>query len=77
MKVWIARDADGGLFMFSCKPKKMETFFMRENAEEATGIWPLPEKSLPDVTWENSPKEFMITMDIYELKAQIKKGGVK
>ena len=76
MKVWIARDADGGLFMFSCKPKKMGTFFMREHAEEATGIWPLPEKSLPDVTWENSPREYMIIMDIYELKAQIKKGGV-
>ena len=76
MKVWIARDADGGLFMFSCKPKKMGTFFMRKNAEEATGLWPLPEKSLPEVTWENSPKEYMVTMDIYELKAQIKKGGV-
>ena len=76
MKVWIARDADGGLFMFSCKPKKIGTFFMRENAEEATGIWPLTEKSLPEVTWENSPKEFFIEINCYELKAQIKKGGV-
>ena len=79
MNVWIARDVDGGLFMFSMKPKKMSTFFMRNNSEneEATGLWPLPEAALPEVTWENSPKEYMVTIDIYELKAQIKKGGVK
>lgn len=76
MKVWIARDVDGGLFMFSCKPKKMGTFFMRENAEETTGIWPLPEKSLPDVTWENSPQEFYIEINCYKLITKIKKGGV-
>lgn len=78
MKVWIARDADGGLFMFSKKPKRISTFFMRDNREDEddTGIWPLPESALPEVTWENSPKEYEMIMDIYELKAQIKKGGV-
>lgn len=78
MKVWIARDADGGLFMFSKKPKRMSTFFMRNNSEdeESTGLWPLPEGALQEVTWENSPKEYMVTINIYELKAQIKKGGV-
>lgn len=77
MKVWIARDADGGLFMFSKKPKKMSTFFMRNNSEdeESTGLWPLPESALQEVTWENSPKEYEMVMDIFELKAQIKKGG--
>lgn len=75
MKVWIARDADGGLFMFSKKPKKMSTFFMINNSEEFTGLWPLPEGLLREVTWENSPKEYEMVMDIFELKAQIKKGG--
>lgn len=75
MKVWIARDADGGLFMFSKKPKKMGTFFMRVNAEEATGLWPLHEKSLPDVTWENSPQEFYIEINCYKLITKVKKGG--
>ena len=75
MKVWIARDADGGLFMFSHKPKRESTFFMRNLKVEVNGLWPLPETTLPEVTWENSPKEYMVTMNIYELKAQIKKGG--
>ena len=77
MKVWIARDADGGLFMFSKKPKKMSTFFMRNDSEdvESTGLWPLPECALQEVTWENSPKEYEMVMDIFELKVQIKKGG--
>ena len=39
------------------------------------GQWPLPEGLLREVTWENSPKEYEMVMDIYELKAQIKKGG--
>lgn len=30
MKVWIARDADGGLFMYNHKPKRMAGFFMIE-----------------------------------------------
>ena len=75
MKVWIARDADGVLFMYEHKPKRHSTFFMRDDKKELTGIWPLPEvETLKDVTWENSPKEFELVMDIFELKAQIKKG---
>lgn len=75
MKVWIARDADGGLNMYDSKPGRMGTFFMNEIANTSIrGQWPLPEGLLPEVTWENSPKEYMIAVDIYELKAQIKKG---
>ena len=76
MKVWIARDADGGLFMYDKKPKRTSSFFMKNDSGETAGIWPIPENHLPHVTWENSPKEYMVAMDIYELKAQIKKGGV-
>ena len=75
MKVWIARDADGGLFMFDRKPQKLDTFFMRAKAEESTGIWPLPEGSLLEVTWENSPQEFYIEINCYKLITNIKKGG--
>lgn len=49
---------------------------MTETAEATIrGQWPLPEGALQEVTWENSPKEYEMVMDIYELKAQIKKGG--
>ena len=77
MKVWIARDVDGGLFMFSKKPKKMSTFFMRNNSEddESTGIWPIPEDHLTEVTWENSPQEFYIEINCYKLITKVKKGG--
>lgn len=74
MKVWIARDTDGGLFMYDKKPRRTATFFMRVNTNESTSIWELPEAFLPGVTWENSPKEFEMVMDIFELKAQIGKG---
>ena len=75
MKVWIARDADGGLFMYPKKPNKHGTFFLVAQEDGPNGNWELPGHLLPEVTWENSPKEYMITIDIYELKAQIKKGG--
>lgn len=74
MKVWIARDADGGLFMFSKKPKKMSTIFVRNN-DESTGIWPIPEDHLTEVTWENSPQEFYIEINCYKLITKVKKGG--
>ncbi len=76
MKVWIARDADGGLFMYDKEPKRTSSFFMKNDSGETAGIWPIPENHLPHVTWENSPKEFFIEINCYELKAQIKKGGV-
>lgn len=78
MKVWLARDVDGGLFMYNIPPKRMDSFFMSEVHDSAKSQWELPEGFLQDdVTWENSPKEYEMIMDIYELKAQIKKGGVK
>jgi len=74
MKVWIARDADGGLFMYAKRPNKHGTFFLTAPEWSPNGNWELPEALLRDVTWENSPKEFEMVMDIFELKAQIKKG---
>ena len=76
MKVWIARDADGGLFMYSHKPKRESTFFMRNLKIEINGLWPLPETALPEVTWENSPQEFYIEINCYKLITKVKKGGV-
>lgn len=76
MKVWIARDADGGLFMYDSKPNRKDSFFMTEIAEATIrGQWPLPEAALPGVTWENSPQEFYIEINCYKLMTKIKKGG--
>ena len=37
MKVWIARDADGGLFMYDSKPNRKDSFFMTKIAEAVQG----------------------------------------
>lgn len=74
MKVWIARDVDGGLLMYAKKPNRHGTFFLPATEGSPNGNWELPGHLLPEVTWENSPKEYEMVMDIFELKAQIKKG---
>lgn len=76
MNVWLARDASGELFMYGSKPTRKSSFFMVESKEANKSYWEMQKDLLPEVTWENSPKEYMLTMEIYELKAQIKKGGV-
>lgn len=54
MKLWIARDADGDIYLHKNKPY-----------QKAAGIWTcidqeyfwLDEESFPEVTFENSPQE--------------------
>ena len=79
MTVWLARNKDGGLFMYNIKPIRKPGCFGLPWGDEPDGfemgLWPLPEDVLQEVTWVNSPKEYEMAMDIYELKAQIKKGG--
>ena len=73
MKVWIARDKDGGLFMFSQPPKREDSYFVAEKTKpEPLAWWELPSEMLPDVTWENSPKLFLVKMDFFEYKNSIK-----
>lgn len=54
MKLWVARDADGDIYLHRNKPY-----------QETTGIWTcdnqeyfwLDEECFPEVTFENSPQE--------------------
>ena len=74
MIVWISRDADGGLFMFSQKPERQDNWFVAvKNKPEPLSWWELPESLFPDVTWENSPKSYMLEMCFKEI--QIEEGG--
>lgn len=55
MKLWIARESYGGLFIYTNRPIRKEMCF---NA--ATGYEPVMElswDSFPEVTFENSPME--------------------
>ena len=59
MKLWIARDEDGDIYLYKNKPYL-----------KAEGIWTcsdqeyfyLDEESFPEVTFENSPQEVEIKL---------------
>jgi hypothetical protein len=78
MRVWIARDKDGGLNMFRNHPVRNIDFFHNEveegeiHAPEDADVWELPGNMLPEVTWENSPKIFIVKMEFFQFKDRIK-----
>ena len=59
MKLWIARDFDGSLWVYKDKPKKKAHYFcpFTESDLEGPDYGRLPHKLFPEVTFENSPKE--------------------
>ena len=76
MRVWIARDEDGGLFMYRNHPCRVNGEFSDEDEEETSpmpaSVWELPGNILPEVTWENSPKIFVVKMEFFQFKDRIK-----
>lgn len=65
MIVWIARDVDGGLFMYNFKPIRDIHFFMLPKHADNNpwvSVWPLPDDELPEITWENSPQEYELDL---------------
>ena len=52
-EMWIARDYNGYLCLYTEKPIKKEVYF---TTDEKDYIF-LPEKMFPEVTFENSPKQ--------------------
>jgi len=53
LSVWIARDKDGELCLYKSKPWKCGQCFDFDKL-----FMPLDEDMYPEITWENSPKEF-------------------
>ena len=51
MKMWIARDKHGEIYLYSTKPKKYEYVF------DADNWWQIDQSLFPEVTLENSPME--------------------
>lgn len=71
MKLWIARDKDGSLYLWRNKP-------VRQNDEERfmyggyTGE--LIQDLYPEVTWENSPQEMeLVSKEEYKRLKEIEK----
>ena len=61
LKVWIARDMDGSLTLFLAKPFRRAGEWSCAQAYE-NAIW-IERDRFPKVTWENSPKEFVLNDD--------------
>ena len=53
MKLWIARDKDGLLYLHIDKPMRVRSFFINESNRS---IW-IDKDLFPEVTFENSPVE--------------------
>lgn len=58
MKLWIARNKDGILYLHYSKPERDE----KEGIYIAGLCSPIPYKMFPEVTWENSPREVEIKL---------------
>ena len=61
MGLWVARDKDGGLFLYNYEPSKNEILGRFTCSTKPNGEWSeeyeLNSNLLPEVTFENSPQE--------------------
>lgn len=59
MKLWIARDRDNSLALFKTKPiNHADTCWIPREDVDCGSYINLQESEFPEITWENSPKEF-------------------
>ena len=58
MSIWIARDKEGGLWVYPDKPIRLTNRF--ESEDVLADYFPINSKLYPEVTWENSPKELVV-----------------
>lgn len=57
MKLYVARDANGELWIYDHKPIKIKSAFHTDINSEDCSAFQLPDWFLPEVTFENSPQE--------------------
>lgn len=56
MKMWIARDESGAIFIHRHKPEQRK-YDRQGIVWESTDYWQLYHRDFPEVTFENSPQE--------------------
>lgn len=61
MKLWIARDNDGHLFLYETKPERCSENFAPINGY---GYWSIDDDLFPEVTFENSPREIILKLKL-------------
>ena len=62
MKLWIARDLDGALFLYDKEPVKGRRRF---NVKMLTHSYRISPSKFPEVTFENSPREVELKLISY------------
>ena len=60
MKLWIARDKDGDLYLYDKKPIREEDYFDLNTNSEYNTL--LHSSYFPEVTFENSPQKVEIKL---------------
>ena len=58
-RIWIARDKNGELWVYSNKPIRDEEIFIRPCSEHSMVSIKGDDDLFPEITWENSPVEFI------------------
>ena len=56
MKMWIARDQNGEIYLYPTKPDKYDCIF------DAYDWWQIKQDLFPEVTFKNSPVEVEIKL---------------
>ena len=54
MKLWIARDKSGELYLYDIKPEKHEEYFVEPSGYRSIS---LDDNSFSEITFENSPQQ--------------------
>ena len=73
MRLWLARDENGGLYLFQLKPKRVGGYWDNEVEDFGyTECIELNPKYFKYVTWENSPVEFDL-VEVNPITEELKK----
>ena len=56
MKMWIARDKHGEIYLYPTKPQKYDYVF------DGDDWWQIDQNLFPEVTFENSPMEVELVL---------------
>lgn len=59
MRIWIARDFDGSLFLYREKPINNGS---RTFVAQTSQWWRINKENYPEVTFENSPKRLQLNL---------------
>lgn len=59
--IWIARDKDGGLFIFTKRPSRFEEMWNNKSKDGVSEYLRIPDEWFPEVQWsDKEPRELIL-----------------